>query len=362
MLNNTAMLKRRRLLALPALPLIGVPAHAARAMKVAFVYVGPVADGGWTLVHDLGRKEMEQALAGRIRSTFVENVPEGGEAERVLRQLAKDGNRLIFATSAGYAKAIDKVAQEFPKVMFEHAGGIRKGPNLGSYEIRTWEGAYLLGVLAGRMTRTNVLGMVASYPVPETIRTINAFTLGAQSSNPRIRTRVAWANSWHDPARERQAAESLIAQGADVLGQTTHSLAPLQVAQQRGKFGFGWGADMSRLAPRAHLSASINYWGEYYTDTAKAVLNGAWRPRDFDGGLRQDMVRLAPLNRAVPPQVAALFEERIKQIKSYAVRPFAGPLRDQDGHVRVSIGSNLLQRELMGLNWLVQGVEGTIPR
>lgn len=360
--NEPELIIRRKLLALSALPLVGMPAHAAPVLKVGFVYPGPVGDSGSTFAHDRGRRAMEAALGGRVKTTYVENVPEGAAAEPVIRKLAADGNKLIFTTSYGYMSPTEKVARAFPKVVFEQANGNREEANLGNYEARMYEGAYLMGVVAGRMTRTNVLGMVASMPNPEVIRNINAFTLGAQSVNPKIRTKVTWVNAWYDPVKERQAAESLIAQKADILAQTTESPAPLQVAQQRGKFGFGWGSDMSRFAPRAQLLAATIDWSELYTDTAKAVLNGAWRRRDRDGGLKQDMVHISALNRVLPADVVALLDERRKQILSYAVRVFAGPLRDQDGHVRVSINANLRARELMGMNWFVQGVDGVIPR
>lgn len=361
-MNHPPTITRRKLLALSTLPFLGAPAAAAGAMKVAFVYVGPAAGAGWSFAHDQGRRAMEAALAGKVKSTFVENVPEGPDAEPVIRQLAADGNRLIFTTSSGYMSATEKVAAAFPRVIFENANGYKKAANMGNYETRMYEGAYLLGVVAGRMTRTNVVGMVGSVPVPDVIRNINAFALGAQSVNRKIRTKVAWVGAWHDPAREGQAAESLIAQGADILSQTTESPAPLQVAQRRGKFGFGWNADMARFAPKAQLVACTTHWDEYYADTARAVLNGAWKPREFKGGLKGEMIRFTSLNWAAPADLTALLDERRKQILSYAVRPFAGPLRDQDGHVRVSIGANMPARELIGLNWFVQGVEGTIPR
>lgn len=360
--RHFAPIRRRTLLALSALPLIGMPARAAPVLKAGFVYPGPARDSGASASHDLARQAVEQAVGARVKTTVVENVPEGAAAEPVIRKLAASGHKLIFATAYGYMSPTEKVARDFPKVIFEQAYGNREEDNLGNYEARMHEGAYLMGVLAARMTRSNILGMVGAVPLPDVIRNINAFALGAQSVNPKIRTRVVWAHTRYDPVKERQAAENLLSQGVDVLGQTTESPAPLQAAQQRGRYALGWGSDMARFAPRAHLTATISDWSEFYVKTAQAVLNGAWRRRDFDGGLKQDMVRLAPLNRAVPPDVAALIEERRKMLLSYHIRVFAGPLRDQDGHVRVSINANLRARELMGMNWFVHGVDGAIPR
>ena len=230
-------MKRRPLFALIFVAALSssFTAHAAEPLKVGFVYVGPVGDAGWTYAHDQGRRDMEKALGAQVKTTYVESVPEGADAERVIRKLAADGHKLIFTTSFGYMNPTEKVARAFPKTVFEHATGFKTAKNMGNYESRMYEGAYLLGVVAGRMTKTNTLGIVASFPIPEVIRNINAFTLGAQSVSPKIKTKVVWVNSWYDPARERQAAETLIAQGADVLSQNTDSPATLQVAQEKGK-------------------------------------------------------------------------------------------------------------------------------
>jgi simple sugar transport system substrate-binding protein len=331
-------------------------------MKVAFVYVGPVGDAGWTYAHDQGRLAMEKNLAGKVKSTYVENVPEGADAERVIRKLAADGNKLIFTTSFGYMNPTEKVAKAFPNVVFEHATGFKTGKNMGVYETRLYEGAYLLGVVAGKMTRTNTVGMVASFPIPEVIRNIDAFTLGAQSVNPKVKTKVIWVNSWYDPAKERQAAETLIAQGADVLTQNTDSPATLQVAQEKGKFAFGWDSDMVKFAPKAHLTASTNNWGDFYTQTAKAVMAGTWKSGEVRGGLQEGMVKMSPLNQVVPADVAKVFEEKKALLASGKLKPFQGPLKDQSGAVKVAAGTELPLKSLLSMNWYVQGVEGTIPK
>ena len=241
-------------------------------------YVGPVGDGGWTFAHDRGRKEMEAALGGKVKTSYVESVPENADAERVLRDLAAQGNKVIFGTTFGYMETMVRLAKEFPDVKWEHATGFKSGGNMRAYDVRAYEGAYLAGIIAGKMTRTDTLGFVASIPIPEVVRNINAFTLGAQSVNPSVRTKVVWINKWFDPGRESEAAQSLINGGADVLLQNTDSSAPLQVAEKAGKYGFGWDSDMKAYGPKAHLGSSIINWAPYYT---KAVRAGA--RRDLEG-------------------------------------------------------------------------------
>jgi simple sugar transport system substrate-binding protein len=360
-------MNRRKLLALAALAAslslaAGPAARAEEPLKVGFIYVGPVGDAGWTYAHDQGRLAMEKALGAKVKTTYVESVPEGADAERVIRKLAADGNKLIFTTSFGYMNPTEKVSKAFPNVVFEHATGFKTGKNLGVYETRLYEGAYLLGVVAGKMTKTKTLGVVASFPIPEVIRNINAFTLGAQSVNPGIKTKVVWVNSWYDPAKERQAAEALIAQGVDVLNQNTDSPATLQAAQEKGVYAFGWDSDMSKFAPKAHLTASTNNWGDFYTETAKAVMAGTWKSADVRGGLKEGMVKMAPLNPVVPADAAKAFEEKKASIASGKFKPFQGPIKDQSGAIKVAAGSEVPLKELLSMNYYVQGVEGTIPK
>lgn len=339
------------------------PARAAdEPLKVGFVYVGPVGDAGWTYAHDQGRLAMEKALGAKVKTTFVENVPEGADAERVIRKLATEGNKLIFTTSFGYMNPTEKVAKAFPNVIFEHATGYKTGKNLGTYESRFYEGAYLLGVIAGKMTKSGTLGVVASFPIPEVVRNINAFTMGAQSMNPNVKTKVIWVNSWYDPAKERQAAETLIAQGADVLSQNTDSPATLQAAQEKGIYAFGWDSDMVKFAPKAHLTANTNDWGGYYTDTAKAVLAGKWKSGEVRGGLKEGMVKMSPLNAAVPADAAKAFEEKKAAMIAGTFHPFQGPVKDQSGAVKVAAGSVMPLKDLLSMNYYVQGVEGTVPK
>jgi len=335
---------------------------AEEPLKVAFVYVGPVGDAGWTYAHDQGRQALEKALGSKVKTTYVENVAEGADAERVIRQLATEGNKVIFTTSFGFMNATVKVAQSFPNVVFEHATGYKTAKNLGVYEARFYEGAYLLGVMAGQMTKTNTLGFVASYPIPEVIRNIDAYTLGAQSVNPKVRTKVIWVNTWYDPAKERQAAETLIAQGADMLCQNTDSPAIVQTAQEKGIYAFGWDSDMRKFAPKSQLTANTNNWGVYYIDTVNKVLAGSWKPEVIKWGLKEGVVVMAPLSSAVPPAAAKVFEEKKKAIIDGKLTPFQGPVKDQSGTIKIPAGSTMSLEDLMMLNWYVEGVEGSIPK
>ncbi len=335
---------------------------ADEPLKIGFVYVGPVGDAGWTYAHDLGRQALEREFGARVKTTFVESVPEGADAERVIRQLANGGHKVIFTTSFGYMNATLKVAQAFPNVVFEHATGFKTAKNVGVYEARFYEGAYLLGVLAGGMSRTGTLGVVASFPIPEVIRNINAMTLGAQGQNPKMRTKVIWVNTWYDPAKERQAAETLAAQGCDILAQNTDSPAIIQFAQEKGLYGFGWDSDMSRFAPKAHLTANTNDWGVYYIDTIRKVMAGTWAPEETKWGLKEKLVVMARLNPAVPAPLARVFDDRRQAIVSGTFGPFDGKVLDQGGAERVAAGSTLPARDLMSMNWYVAGVDGSIPK
>jgi basic membrane protein A len=337
-------------------------AQADEPLKVGFIYVGPVGDAGWTYAHDQGRKALEKEFGSRVQTTFVESVPEGADTERVLRQLVANGNKVIFTTSFGYMNATVKVAQSTPNVIFEHATGYKTGKNLGVYEARFYEGAYLLGVIAGKMTKSNTLGFIASFPIPEVIRNINAYTQGARSVNPKVKTKVIWVNSWYDPAKERQAAETLIAQGADMLCQNTDSPAVVQVAQEKGVYAFGWDSDMSKFAPKAQLTANTNNWGVFYIAIIKKVLDGTWKPEVVKWGLKENLVVMTPLNPAVTPDASKAFEEKKKAMIEGKLAPFDGPVKDQSGAVKIAAGSTMPLDQLMSLNWYVEGVEGSIPK
>ena len=301
-------------------------------------------------------------MAGKVKTSYVESVPEGADAERVIRKLAMNGNKIIFTTSFGYMNPTARVAKAFPNVVFAHATGYTVDKNLSTYETRLYEGAYLNGVLAGKMSKSNLLGVVASFPIPEVIRNINAFTLGALSVNPAIKTKVIWINTWYDPAKERQAAETLISEGVDILSQSTYSPATLQVAQEKGVYAFGWNSDMAKFAPRAQLTAAMNDWSGYYIDTVKAVMAGTWKSTQVHGGLKEGMIAMAPLNPAVPPAVVKVFEEKKKAMTAGTLTPFQGPLKDQSGVLKVAVGADLPLNQVLSMNYYVQGVEGTVPK
>lgn len=339
-----------------------VTAQTDPSLKVGFVYVGPVGDAGWTYAHDQGRKALVEALGDRVETTYVESVPEGADAERVIRQLAADDHRLIFTTSFGYMNQTLKVARAFPDVYFAHATGYKTAENMSTYEARTYQGAYLNGILAGHMTDSDILGFVASYPIPEVIRNINAFTLGARKVNPDITTKVIWVNSWYDPAKERQAAEALIAQGADVLHQNTDSLAIVKAAQENEVYAFGWDSNMSEFGPDAHLTAAMIDWSGYYIQSTEQVLSGKWQSHRVYWGLEEGMIVMAPLNDLVPAAARADFErERRAIIDGHPRSPFTGPIRDQDGNLKVPEGEIMPRDMMMGIDWYVEGVEGSIP-
>lgn len=351
------------LTALFALLMTSHSAIAAEPVKVAFVYLDPIGDSGWTYQHDLGRKALEKTFGNKVKTTYVEHVPATADAERVIRQLAAAGNQIIFTTSFGYMEPTLKVAKLFPKVFFEHNSGFKRAANVSTYEARFYEGAYLLGVLAGKYSKTNTIGFVGSFPIPEVIRNINAFTLGARSVNPKIKTKVVWVDTWYDPGKERQAAETLIAQGADVLSQNTDSPAVVQVAEQKGAYSFGWDSDMAKYGPRAHLTANTENWGVYYVDVVQKLMDGKLTGnRHTAWGIKEGMVEMMLLNKSVPADVAKLFADKKQSIAEGKLQPFAGPIKDNAGVLKVPAGTALTEEQLMSISWYVEGVEGSVPK
>lgn len=340
-----------------------VAAPAAEPLKVAFVYLGPRSDGGWTQQHDLARLALEKAMGSAIKTTFVENVPETADSERVFRQLAADGNKLIFATSFGYMEPLQKVAKLFPDVKFEHVNGFKTAANITVYEPRFEEGFYLIGTIAGLMTKTNTLGFIGSFPIPSVMRNINAMALGAQAVNPKIKVKPIWVNTWYDPGKERQAADTLIAQGADNVAQNTDSPASIQAAQEKGTYAFSIDADMSSFGKKAQLSGSTEDWSGYYIDETKKVLDGTWTGnRRIRWGLKEGLVVMAPLNPDIPPEVVKVFEEKKAAIIAGPLNPFAGPIKDNTGKEMVPAGGKMSEATFSSLNWYVEGVEGTVPK
>ena len=334
---------------------------ATEPLKIGFVYVGPVGDAGWTFAHDTGRKAIEAKYGAKIKTTFVENVPEGADAERVIRDLVAQGNKLIFATSFGYGDAMEKVARDFPDVYFEHATGYKTAPNLRVYEGRFYEDAYLAGIVAGKMTRSNTLGFVGAFPIPEVMRNLNAYLLGAQSVNPKARLKVVWVNNWFDPPKEGEAAQSLINFGADVLLQNTDSSAVLQTAAKNGKYAFGWDSDMSAYAPKAHLASCVLTWSVYYQKAVDDVLNKTWKTGTTKWGTKEGMNDFVNLSPSVPDDVKKLVEKAKAGLKDGTVAVFKGPLVD-------NTGKEVLAKGMVGddawngkVNFYVQGVEGKSP-
>lgn len=343
-------------------PVVSAPAPKPAPLKIAFAYVGPVGDGGWTYAHDNGRKALEKEFGDKIQTSFVENVPESADAERVLRDMAGQGNKLIFGTTFGYMEPMLKVAADTKDVKFEHATGYKQAENMNTYDSRTYEGAYMAGVIAGAMTKSNTLGVVASIPIPEVLRNINAFTLGAQSSNPKVKTKVVWVNGWFDPPKETEAATSLINGGADVLFQNTDSPAVLKTAEAKGKRAFGWDSDMTAYGPKAHLASAVINWGPYYIKTTREALEGNWKGGGASWwGVKEGAIDLVSMAEDVPAETKAKVEEVKKGLADGSFVIWKGPITDNTGKVQVAKDAAADDKFLGGLNFFVKGVEGKVP-
>jgi basic membrane protein A len=339
------------------------PAEAPKPepLKIAFAYVGPVGDGGWTFAHDNGRKAIEKEFGDKVVTTFVEKVPESADAERVIRDMAAQGNKLIFGTTFGYMEPMLKVAADHPNVRFEHATGYKTAPNMRTYDSRTYEGAYMAGVIAGAMTKSNTLGVVASIPIPEVIRNINSFTMGAQSVNPKIKTKVVWVNEWFNPPKETEAATALINGGADVLMQNTDSSAVLQTAEKMGKRAFGWDSDMTAYGPKAHLGSAIINWAPYYIKATKDALEGTWQTGGVWWGHKEGAIDMVSVADDVPEDIKKKVEAIKAGLKDGSFAIWKGPVVGQDGKVMLAKDAVADDAFLGGLNFYVKGVEGKIP-
>ena len=346
----------------PAPAAASAPAPAkADPLKIAFAYVGPVGDGGWTFAHDNARKALEKEYGDKIVTSFVESVPESADAERVIRDMAGQGNKLIFGTTFGYMEPMLKVAADNPEVKFEHATGYKTAPNMRTYDSRTYEGAYMAGVIAGRMTKSNTLGVVASIPIPEVIRNINSFTLGAQSSNPNIKTKVVWVNEWFNPPKETEAATALINGGADILFQNTDSSAVLQTAEKMGKRGFGWDSDMTAYGPKAHLGSAIINWAPYYIKTVGEVLDGKWATGQTWWGVKEGAIDLVSLAADVPEEAKKALDDVKAGLKAGSYNIWKGPISDNTGKEVLAKDAVADDKFLGGINFFVKGVEGKVP-
>jgi basic membrane protein A and related proteins len=350
----------------PAAPTAAAPASAAAPakpapLKIAFAYVGPVGDGGWTFAHDNGRKAIEKEFGDKITTSFVENVPEAADAERVFRDMAGQGTKVIFGTTFGYMEPMLKVAADAKDVKFEHATGYKTGDNMRTYDSRTYEGAYMAGVIAGAMTKSDTLGVVGSIPIPEVIRNINSFTMGAQSVNPKIKTKVVWVNEWFNPPKETEAATALINGGADVLMQNTDSPAVLKTAQEKGKRAFGWDSDMTAYGPKAHLGSAIINWTPYYTKAVKDALEGKWSTGKAWWGVKEGAIDFVSVAADVPADAKDKMEKVKAGLKDGSFVIWKGPIVDNAGKTVLEKDKVADDEWLGGVKFFVKGVEGKVP-
>ena len=343
-------------------PAAAAPAAAKPApLKIAFAYVGPVGDGGWTFAHDNGRKAIEKEFGDKIKTTFVESVPESADAERVFRDFVGQGNKLVFGTTFGYMEPMLKVAADSKDVKFEHATGYKTAENMRTYDSRTYEGAYMAGIIAGAMTKSNTLGVVGSVPIPEVLRNINSFTLGAQSVNPKITTKVVWVNEWFSPPKETEAATALINGGADVLFQNTDSPAVLKTAQEKGKRAFGWDSDMTAYGPKAHLASAVINWAPYYIKATQDALDGKWTTGQAWWGVKEGAIDIVSVAEDVPAEIKSKVDTVKAGLKDGSFSIWKGPIVGQDGKELVAGGSVADDKFLSGVNFYVKGVEGKVP-
>jgi len=346
-----------------SLPVFSQPKPAAgEPVKAGFVYVSPITEAGWTKQHDEGRKAVEAALGAGVKTTFVENVPEGADAERVIRDLARQGNQIIFTPSFGYMEPTLKVAKEFPDVKFESITGYKTADNVAAANARYYEGRYLAGIAAGRMTQTGVAGYVAGFPIPEVLQGINAFTLGMRSVNPKAQVKVVWLNAWFDPPKERDAAMALFNQNVDVIAFHTGSTAVMTAAQERGKLAVAYHSDMRKVAPDAQIVAVTHQWGDYYTRRIRAVVDGTWTSGKVWGGVKEGMIRVGDFGSKVPKAVQQEVLARQKDIASGRLKPFSGPIVDNEGREVVPKGQAMTDEQILTMNFLVSGVQGRIAK
>ena len=345
-----------------AAPASAASAPKAEPLKIAFAYVGPVGDGGWTFAHDNARKAIEKEFGDKVVTSFVEKVAESADAERNFRELVSQGNKLIFGTTFGYMEPMLKVAADHKDVKFEHATGYKQADNLRTYDSRTYEGAYMAGVIAGKMTKTNVLGVVGSIPIPEVVRNINSFTLGAQSVNPKIKTKVAWVGEWFNPPKESEAATALINGGADVLMQNTDSSAVLQTAEKAGKRAFGWASDMTAYGPKAHLGSAIINWAPYYIKATREALEGKWTGNGgVWWGVKEGAIDMVSVAADVPEDTKKRIEEIKAGLKAGSFSIWKGPIMGQDGKPVLEKDVVADDKFMSGIMFYVKGVEGKIP-
>jgi basic membrane protein A len=338
------------------------PNKPTAPIKAGFVYVSPITEAGWTRQHDEGRKAVERALGSQVKTTFVADVAEGADAERVIRDLAQQGHQIIFTPSFGYMEPTLKVAKDFPNVKFESVTGFKTAANVSASNARYYEGRYLAGIAAGRMTQSHVAGYVAGFPIPEVLQGINAFTLGMRSVNPKATVKVVWLNAWFDPPKEREAAMTLFNQDVDVIAFHTGSTAVMAAAQERGKMAVAYHSDMRRVAPDAQIMAVTHQWGDYYTSRIKAALSGTWTSGNVWGGIQDGMIRVGEFGPKVPKAVQDEVLAKQRLMGSGKLLPFAGPIADNEGKLVLPAGQSLSDAQILNMNYLVQGVQGRVSR
>jgi simple sugar transport system substrate-binding protein len=333
----------------------------AEKLKACWVYVGPIGDFGYSYQHDVGRKQVEKELGDKVETTYIENVAEGPDADRAIERLAREGCKIIFTTSFGFMDSTIKVAKKFPKVKFEHATGYKQAKNVAIYNARFYEGRYVMGEIAAKVSKPGLAGYIVSFPIPEVVMGINSFMLGAQTVNPNFKIKIVWVNSWYDPGKEADAAKVLFGQGADIIVQHTDSTAALQIAEEKGLHGFGQSSDMIKFAAHAQLTANTDNWGDYYVQEVKKVLDGTWKSTNTWGGMAQNMVVLSPFTN-MPDDVKKMAEDSVAKIKAGTLLPFAGPITRQDGTVVGEAGKSLPDKDLLSMNWYVKGVDDKLPQ
>jgi simple sugar transport system substrate-binding protein len=350
-------------LAASAAAIIGVaaPAAAQDKTKVCFVHVGSKTDGGWTQAHDIGRQQLQAHFGDKIETPYLENVPEGPDAERAIERMARSGCALVFTTSFGFMDATLKVAEKFPDVKFEHATGYKTAANVATYNSRFYEGRFINGQIAGKMSKTGVAGYIASFPIPEVVAGINAFLHGARTVNPEFKLKVIWVNTWFDPGKEADAAKALFDQGVDVLTQHTDTTAPMQVAEERGLKAFGQASDMIAAGPTAQLSAIVDTWAPYYIKRTQAVLDGTWTSAQTFDGLKDGILSMAPYTN-MPDDVKAMAMDTEAKIKSGELKPFTGPINKQDGTPWLKEGESADDGTILGMNFYIEGVDDKLPQ
>lgn len=355
---------RKSLLALAAGLLLAGSVSAASAadkLKVGFIYLGPIGDLGWTYQHELARQALVKELGDKIETTYLENVPEGPDAERAIEQLVRAGNKLIFTTSFGYMDPTLKVAKKYPSVHFEHATGYKRDKNMSTYSAKWYQGRYIQGLIAAKMSKSGVLGYIGSFPIPEVVSGINATILAAQTINPNIKVKIIWANTWFDPGKEADAAKALIDQGADVIMQHTDSPAAMQIASERGKLAFGQDSEMIKFGPKTQLTSILDTWGPYYIERVKAELDGTWKSEDSWGGLDSHMFAMAPYTN-MPDDVKKIAEDAQAAITAGKLHPFKCPVIGQDGkEIECKGGANLADGQILGMNFYVKGIDDKLP-